>query len=449
MSATLSEKPKIKLILVDDHPIDLEMMRLYSKKAGFDFQLFCSASEALKYIDDLQQKWLMLTDITMPQVSGFDLLQTLQKKYKKANVIFVSVHKDLEYPIQALRDGALDYLVKPLDYQIFEARVSRAFDIIQTYADLEQLQGQILSGASFDSFVGQSLAIREIFQMINRVSLFSSTVLITGESGVGKEKVARAIHQRSARHDKEFVAVNCAALPDNLLESELFGHVRGAFTGAEKDSVGLFQMADQGTLFLDEIVELPLALQAKLLRVIQEKEVRPVGGKKSIKVDVRVICATHQDLQALVKAGQFREDLYYRINVIPIHIPPLRERQEDLQVLIPYFIKKLNDRWGLKKSINAASLEKLSQLSYPGNVRELENILERAYIFSTAPAIDICDFQQKTQNEDSVGTLTLKEIELQYIRKVIAQTESKEAAAKILGIGRKTLYRKEQELTLC
>lgn len=447
-------KSKVKLILVDDHTMDLEIMRLYAKKSQFDFELFRTAGEAIDYIGGItDQKWLLLTDISMPQTSGFDLLQTLKKKYDKANVIFVSGHSNLDYPVQALRDGALDYLVKPLEHQVFEARILRAFDIIETYAELEKLQGQIMAGTFFDSFVGQSPAIKEIFQLINKVSTFDSTILITGESGVGKERVARAIHQRSLRHESEFVPVNCAALPENLMEAELFGYVRGAFTGAEKDTPGLFQVAHQGTLFLDEVAELPMMLQAKLLRVLQEKEIRPVGGKKSVKIDVRVLCATHQDLSALVKAGKFREDLYYRINVIPIHIPPLRERREDLQILIPYFVNKLNERWGLKKTVTLNVLEILKAMPFPGNVRELENILERAYILSPGREISLRDFQQRAQHtrvnlseSDEMQALTLKEIELQYIRKVVSQTTTKEEAARILGIGRKTLYRKEQEL---
>jgi two-component system response regulator AtoC len=445
---------KVKLILVDDHTVDLEIMRLYAQTSQFDFELFRNADEAVDYIGNLgERKWLLLTDISMPMTSGFDLLQTLKKKYDKANVIFVSGHSDLDYPVQALRDGALDYLAKPLDQKVFEARILRAFDMINAFAELERLQGQILSGTCFDGFVGQSPAIREVFQLIRQVSVFDSTVLITGESGVGKERVARALHQGSPRHEKEFVPVNCAALPENLMEAELFGSLRGSFTGAEKDTPGLFQVAHQGTLFLDEVAELPMHLQAKLLRVLQEKEIRPVGGKRSLRVDVRVLCATHQDLQALVKAGKFREDLYYRINVIPIHIPPLRERREDLQVLIPYFMNKLNERWGLQKTITLEVFERLREMPFPGNVRELENILERAYILSPGRELSLRGFQQRAKHtkinlgdEDETQALTLKEIELQYIRKVISQAGTKEEAARILGIGRKTLYRKEQEL---
>ncbi len=444
---------QIKVFLLDDSESDLSILRLFAGKMGLETWASTSTDQALLKIRQTSGPILVISDISMPERSGFELLEILKKEAPQVSVIFVSGNQDLEYPVQAMRLGAMDYLVKPVSFDVFEARVTKAIRHIETQSELGSIKQQIFHGQSFEGFVGQSEAIKNIFSMISRIALYDSAVLITGESGVGKEKVARAIHNRSPRSKNEFVAINCAALPENLIESELFGHVKGSFTGADKDQPGLFVAADQGTLFLDEIGELPLLLQAKLLRVLQDKEVRPVGGKKAVKVDARVICATHRNLEALVREGRFREDLYFRLNVIPIHIPPLRERREDLNILIPHILDRLQDRWGVRKVLTEEAHHYLEHHPFPGNVRQLENMLERAFILSPGSQItkEVLETKQLSQSPKTLFQLTdhlpsLKEVELLYIQEILKRSPTKDQAAHVLGIGRKTLYRKEFEL---
>jgi DNA-binding NtrC family response regulator len=444
---------EVKVILVDDSESDLAILKLYASKMGLDPWTSTSTEAAIQKIRQTSGPILLISDISMPERSGFELLEILKKEAPQVSVIFVSGNQDLAYPVQAMRLGAMDYLVKPVSYDVFEARVTKGIRHIETQFELGSIKQQIFHGQSFEGFVGESAAIKNIFEMISRIALYDSAVLITGESGVGKEKVARAIHNRSPRSKHEFVAINCAALPENLIESELFGHTKGSFTGADKDSPGLFVTADQGTLFLDEVGELPLLLQAKLLRVLQDKEVRPVGGKKAVRVDARVICATHRNLETLVREGRFREDLYFRLNVIPIHIPPLRERREDLNILIPHILDRLQERWGVRKALTPDAREYLNHHPFPGNVRQLENMLERAFILAPGPQItkEVLETKQLPQGPKTLFQLTdhlpsLKEVELLYIQEILKRSSTKDQAAQVLGIGRKTLYRKEFEL---
>ena len=445
---------EMKVFLIDDSVSDLRILHLLTKKAGLDATCFSSSHEALDAAKSLEHPCLMICDINMPQMDGFELLKKIKDTDLPCHVVFVSGQTEIEFPIRAMRLGASDYLTKPLDPEIFEARILKAFENMQTSFELRRVRQQIFAGHSFESFVGGSDAIQKIYSLIMKISEYDSTVLISGESGVGKERVARSIFERSRRSKEEFIAINCASLPENLIESELFGYVKGAFTGAERDTAGLFMTANKGTLFLDEIGELPLHLQAKLLRVLQEKEIRPVGSKKSIKVDVRIICATHRNLQEMVAAKEFREDLYFRLNVIPIYIPPLRERKKDLETLVPHILSKLNQRWSLTKSLTHEAWKYLQSHSFPGNVRELENMLERAFIFSTGKMIEAKDLQTSPGSQKAVGKIfnleadlpSLKEVELSYIREILKRTPTKEEAADVLGIGRKTLYRKEFEI---
>ncbi|MBX7232468.1 MAG: sigma-54 dependent transcriptional regulator [Bdellovibrionales bacterium] len=445
---------EIKLFLLDDSDTDLALMEMYAKNCGFSFSSFTDPFVALEKIHEYPNPCLLISDISMPNLDGFEIMKRLNLSPNNCLVLFISGQRDIEFPIQAMRMGALDYIPKPINIKSFDARIRKAMENLSARYELQTVKDQIFSGRSFDTFVGQSESIKNVFSIIMRVSSFDSTVLITGESGVGKERVARAIHERSPRASKEFVAVNCASLPENLIESELFGYSKGSFTGAEKDSVGLFQVAHEGTIFLDEIAELPLHLQAKLLRVLQEKEIRPVGAKKSVKIDIRVICATHRNLEELVINRQFREDLYFRLNVIPIHVPPLRERRQDLKSLVPFFMERLNSKWGLEKSVSPELWKFFDYYNFPGNVRELENMLERAYILSRNKIISNQDLLLQPGRKAVEGTFfnldqnlpSLKEIELSYVREVIKRSQTKDEAAQTLAIGRKTLYRKEFEI---
>ncbi len=444
---------QVKVVVLDDSDSDLAILKLYAGKMGLQVWSSTSTAEALERLRSTKEPTLLISDISMPERSGFELLELLKREAPHVAVVFVSGNQDVEYPVQAMRMGALDYLVKPVSYDVFDARITKGIRHIETQYELGSIKQQIFHGQSFEGFVGESESIQNIFSMISRIALYDSAVLITGESGVGKEKVARAIHNRSPRSKNEFVAINCAALPENLIESELFGHMKGAFTGADKDQPGLFVVADHGTIFLDEVAELPLLLQAKLLRVLQDKEVRPVGGKKTIPVDVRVICATHRNLESLVREGRFREDLYFRLNVIPIHIPPLRERREDLKLLISHVLERLQERWGVRKTLSSEAIEYLERHPFPGNVRQLENMLERAFILSPGQLItkEVLETKQLSQGARTLFQLSdhlpsLKEIELLYIQEILQRSSTKDQAAHVLGIGRKTLYRKEFEL---
>ncbi len=449
------DKSQMKVFLVDDSPSDLRILELMTKRLGLNIVSFTDARLALEEAQSLDGPCLLICDISMPQMDGFELLKRIKEMDLPCSVVFVSGQTEIEFPIRAMRMGAADYLSKPLYPEVYEARILKALENMQTSFELRAIRQQIFSGHSFESFVGKSDAIQRIYSLIMKISDYDSTVLISGESGVGKERVARSIHERSKRAKEEFVAVNCASLPENLIESELFGYVKGAFTGAERDTPGLFMAANKGTLFLDEIGELPLHLQAKLLRVLQEKEVRPVGSKKSFKIDSRVICATHRNLEELVAHKQFREDLYFRLNVIPIYIPPLRDRKKDLELLVPHVLGKLNERWGLTKSLSEDAWKFLQGHAFPGNVRELENLLERSYIFASGRMITAKDLnvtpippREGTQNVFNLDSSlpSLKEIELSYIREILKRSQTKEEAADTLGIGRKTLYRKEFEI---
>ena len=447
-----------KIILIDDDITDLKIIESLCKKYSYETKSFLSSSKALEYIDtcNLNTPFLIISDINMPSIGGFDLLTILKEKYNYSSIIFVSGSENIEHPIRAMRNGASDFLLKPINPDLFEVRVKNAIEKILNQYKYELMQDNLLSGRLIKNFVGKSNEIKSIYQTVMKVSKFDSTVLISGESGVGKERIAEAIHQGSLRLKKNFIVVNCASIPENLIESELFGYLKGSFTGADRDRIGLIEESNGGTLFLDEIGELPLHLQAKLLRVLQEKSVRAVGAKVAKKIDLRVVCATHKNLSEMVKKGLFREDLYYRLNVIPITIPPLRDRKEDLEVLIPFILNKINEKWEENKIIDSESFKVLLDYNWPGNVRELENVLERAFVLSTSKKLNfdtLClENSVKTNTKQSKFSYSgdkwpsLKEIELDYISEIMSQIPTKEEAAKVLGIGRKTLYRKEEEL---
>jgi len=448
----------VELVLVDDDEMDLRLLEIFCRKAGLCYKSFLDAKKALKYVESIKTPYLLISDISMPTISGFELLLKLKGDKKDAPIVFVSGSGGVENPVRAMRDGAYDFLVKPVRYEIFEARITKAVERALEKEELLDLQDSLHEGHGIENFIGTSQVIKDIYNTVIRVARFDSTVLITGESGVGKERVARAIHIKSERSAKEFVAVNCASIPETLVESELFGYKKGAFTGANSDKIGLIEASSGGILFLDEIGEIPLHLQAKLLRVLQERVVQPVGSNTIVPVDLRVICATHRNLKDMVAKGLFREDLYYRLNVIPIHIPPLRERIEDIKVLIPYLMRKNMERWGEEKTVPKNVLEMLLKHDWPGNVRELENVLERDFVFSQQKTLSLVDFKLTEINnipssasifnlKDSDKLLSLREIELKYISEVMKRSETKDEAARVLGIGRKTLYRKEEQLT--
>jgi len=445
-----------KILVVDD---DADMRGLLSdvlESDGYRVGTAESGEKALQALAE-EQYDLVLTDLRMKGMLGTALLSEIKHRYPDTGVILMTAFGTVESAIEAMKGGAMDYLIKPVKTDDVLRTAGRAAREVQLRREVTHLRREVYKEYSFHQILGKSRPMQEVFELIRRVADSPSNLLITGESGTGKELVAKAIHYNSDRRDRPFVAVNSAAIPEQLLESELFGHMRGAFTDAKADRPGLFEEAQKGTLFLDEISELPLMLQAKLLRAIQEREIRRVGSTKSIPVDVRIIAATNLNLADEVKAKHFREDLYYRLNVIEIRLPPLRDRRDDIPLLVETFLHKCAkaNRKPLQ-GISESSLALLIDYSWPGNVRELENIIERAVTLARGEKIMPEDLPATVQgsrgdrrvlDDAAERTLPLQEVEWEYIKKILEKTGgNKYQAAQALGIDRKTLYRKLAEM---
>jgi two-component system, NtrC family, response regulator PilR len=378
-----------RLLIVDDEASIRDMLAFFFHKRGFEVLTASNFTEgqasALRSTPDL-----VLSDIKMPDGNGLDLLRKIKADSPKTPVIMITAHTSTPDAIEAMKAGAVDYIAKPFNIEELGLIVDRALGEKQLRDENVYLKQELAAKYTFANIIGKGSRMQEIFRTIERIAKVSSTVLLTGESGTGKELIARAIHYRSVRKDRKFVSINCGALPEPLLESELFGHERGSFTGAIKDKRGLFTEADNGTLFLDEISETTVTMQVKLLRAIQEKVIRKVGGNDEVSVDVRIIAATNKDLTDLVATGKFREDLFYRINVIPIALPPLRARIEDIAPLTQYFIAKICKEQKIpEKKISTEAMRLLEAYPWPGNVRELENSLERTVALEAGPVITV------------------------------------------------------------
>ena len=374
--------PTAKILVVDDEEIVCLSCRRILTEEGYEVHTCLSGQEGLSLLAE-EALDLAIIDLKMPGMDGMELLQAIKRDHPHLPVIMITGYSTVESAVEAMKSGACDYLPKPFTPNQVEMIVKKALDNRSMMLENLYLRGEVQSKYRFENIVGQCQKMQEIYRLIAKVAPTPSTVLITGESGTGKELVARAIHYHSQRKDRQFIPVDCAVLSENLLESELFGHVKGSFTGAIVTKPGLFQVADGGSLFLDEIGNISLAMQSKLLRVIQEREFTPVGGTKLKKVDIRLIAATNRDLQEKIKEGTFREDLFYRLNIVPIHLPPLRERQEDIPLLAQHFLIKYCQEMGKNpKRISPAVMEMFLRYSWPGNIRELENIIERAVIMS-------------------------------------------------------------------
>jgi two-component system response regulator HydG len=394
MSEATDSKP-IRVLVVDDEPALLRALEALFRKKGYDVVALDSPIVATQKLaqEDFD---VALLDIKMPHLSGLELLTAVKHRRPEIEVIMMTGHATVETALAAVKAGAYDYLTKPFDDVELVARsVAKAAERKALFDRNRQLESQLRDKqgvAGTEGLVGNSAPIREVVRMIEAVAYSSTTVLVTGESGTGKELVARALHARSPRKSQPFVALNCGALTETLLESELFGHVKGAFTGAQRDQKGLFDAADGGTIFLDEIGDIPLATQVRLLRVLQEGELKRVGSADSVRVDVRVIAATHRDLPKLVKAGKFREDLFYRLNVINIPLPSLRDRVEDIPLLAHHFLRRYADRLAKKvRTLTPDAIELFCGYRWPGNVRELENAIERAVVLCRSEAVTAAD----------------------------------------------------------
>ncbi len=443
-----------KILVIDDDKALCELLEEDLSRRGHSVWPVLSVIAAREILSQ-QDIDIVLTDLNMPGISGIDFCAELQRNRPDLPVVIMTAFGSLETAIAALRAGAYDFVTKPVDLDLLSISLDRALQHRHLQEKVRLLKKQVRRQLSDDEMLGESPAFQEIKQQIMRIANLDTSVLITGESGTGKELVARALHQQSQRCDEPFIAINCAALPENLLESELFGHIRGAFTDARENRKGLFVEASGGTLLLDEIAELPLALQPKLLRVLEDHKVRPLGSSKEIDCDVRVLAASHQDLTEAVAAGRFRSDLFYRLNVIELDLPPLRDRGNDVLLLALKFIQQLSQRFNkLVTGLAQPAAASLLAYHWPGNVRELRNVIERAVALTSHDQLIIEDFPNQIRKPDNevvlpaslVETgriLTLEEMERRYIRQVLDQlNNNRTLAARLLGVDRKTLYRK-------
>ena len=449
----MAQHGAIRILLVDDDRNSREALGEWLEEEGYNVIAVEDGKQAKSRLQDGIS--VIVTDLKMPRTDGLELLKFAKKKAPHIAVILVTGHGTAESAVEALKEGAFDYLIKPVKPPELVHRVRMALDKQSMAKEIAQLHLQLNEGDGLSSMIGQSQAMRDLFEKIRLIADTNSTVLIIGESGTGKELVARAIHTNSSRKLKPLLPVNCAAIPEMLIESELFGHEKGAFTGAGAKRDGLFQAACGGTLFIDEIGEMQIGLQSKLLRAIESKKVMPVGSSQEIDVDVRLVTATNRDLAQRVEQGKFREDLYYRLNVVELQLPPLRERREDIPLMVRFFIDQLaaeNNR--PVKDISAEALETLNAYDWPGNVRELRNTLESIIVLCLREQIKMDDLPPHISGAKPAQTviqpgMTMEEIEKEAIRRTLQQFDGHRAqSAESLAISVRTLHRKIKEYGL-
>ena len=442
-----------KVLVVDDERSILLLLKEALGQWGYQVTVASSAAEALGLLKS-ELFDALITDIRMPDMSGLELLREVKKQDESIEVVMMTGYPTIASAVQALKEGAYDYLSKPLILDELRHLMSRMMERKFLRGEVSTLRARLGEELTVNELIGTSVPMERVKEVIGKVAVTDSPVLIEGESGTGKELVAAAIHRLSSRAKRPFIPVNCSAIPQDLLESEFFGHVRGAFSGAVADALGLFRGADEGTIFLDEIAELSPALQVKLLRVLQEMQVRPVGSTKAYPVDVRVIAATNRDLERAMTEGTFRQDLFYRLNVVRITLPPLRERRDDIQALVSHFLRRFNRRFHREvRGIAPDALAALTAYTFPGNVRELENLIERAYAMGARDQIQIGDLPTLSKAAAAAPPVTspdtvpaLGDVERELILKALAVfKDDKEAAAKALGISRRTIYRRLKE----
>jgi DNA-binding NtrC family response regulator len=439
-----------RILVVDDEEAQRQQLAGFLEKQGFSV---ATAESGIRAMSLCQDKYfeVALIDLKMPGMDGIELLRKLKETNPEIQVIMMTAYGTVESAVEAMRLGAYHYVNKPINLDELKLNISKALERYHLLMENKYLKEQLEDKFKDVQIIGNSGAIKEVLSTVSRVARTKSTVLIRGESGTGKEMVARAIHALSDRADKRFIAISCAALPETLLESELFGYEKGAFTGAVKRKEGRFELADGGTLFLDEVGDIPLETQVKLLRVLESQEFERLGGKESLKVDVRIISASNQDLEKKINERGFREDLYYRLNVISIFIPPLRERKEDILLLVDHFIQKANQKCGRKvKGITTEVKDIILSYDWPGNVRELENVIERGVVLSRTDVIDKNDLPYfgliKSKETVTSSSLSLKDVEKNQILNVLKMNDwSLIKSAEILGIHRNTLRLKMKE----
>ena len=452
-------KTKKRILVVDDEVKMLRVLELQLQTAGYEVVKANAAEVGLKLIEGAEDEpfALAMTDLRMPGMDGLTFLKKARDLAPHTPVIVMTAFGTVETAVEAMKAGASDYLLKPFSLEDMMITIEKVLELHALRAENKELKAQLTRQYDFGQIIGHGEKMRDVFETAKRVAAARATVLLGGESGTGKGMLARAIHLNSPRADAPFVKITCSAIPENLMESELFGYEKGAFTGAMKSHAGKFEQADSGTAFLDEIGDVPPAIQVKLLRVLQEREFERLGGSKTIEVDVRIIAATNQDLRAALEQGTFREDLYYRLNVVPINLPPLRERREDIPYLVDRFIERFSsDTGGRVQGIAPAALDKLRSYHWPGNVRELENIIQRSMVLATDEILQPDDIQLDLQRSP-VGTsgngvgflpdgMTLDQYEQELIREAMRRSDdNKSQAARLLGLTRNALrYRLSQ-----
>jgi two-component system response regulator HydG len=442
-----------RVLVVDDEEAMCRLLEAGLTARGFQVRWFTSPRQALDCLDT-EEFDVILTDLNMDGMSGLELCRELLDRKPHLPVTVLTAHGSFDSAVAAIRAGAYDFITKPPDLDALELALRRAVQHKSLRGEVKRLREAVQATQQLEGLLGQSPVMKHLFDLIERLAPTTSNVLLTGESGTGKELVAHALHARGPRRDKPFVVLNCAAVPEALLESELFGHKKGSFTDARQDRVGLFAQADGGTLFLDEVGEMPLALQPKLLRALQERKVRPLGSTVEVPIDVRIVAATNRELEAEVEAGRFREDLFFRLNVIPLELPPLRARASDVLLLAQHFVEKYAAQTGKPvEGISAKACEKLLAYTWPGNVRELQNCLERAVALTRFDRVSVEDLPERVRKyksshvviaaDDPSELVTLEVVERRYIERVLeGVNRNMSKAARILGIDRTTLYRK-------
>jgi len=438
----------VSILIVDDEDATRQLCRDIASEIGLEVRTAATTDEALEILEQSPVD-IVVTDLKVPELGGIELLKHIRTNQPNTSVMMLTQYGTIETAVAATQLGAKDYVTKPFHLQELRTKIERLVQSAELDHENRILREQLRTRPGFGGLIGVSAKMQRVYKMIEKVSQHKHPVLILGESGTGKELVARSIHFLGIRQNKPFVPVDCSGLVATLIESELFGHVKGAFTGAQHARTGLLEAGNGGTVFLDEIGDLPLELQSKLLRVLQEREVRPVGAVERVRIDLRIIAATNRDLESAARTGAFRQDLYFRLNVVQIKLPPLRERKSDLPLLVNSFLEKFGDPERPIRTISEDAMRRLMAYDWPGNVRELENAVERAVALGSGPILHIGDLPSNLQQDSNEKTLdsneltTIEEMERRFILRALRETNGdKLAAARLLGIGKTTLYRK-------
>lgn len=444
----------MNILIVDDDPPTRELCGEVAKECGLQVCTAGSAEEAVEILEQFPCD-ILLTDFKLPKTSGIELLKRVREQYPHIAVLVLTQYGTIPSAIEATRLGAVDYVTKPFHVEELKTRLQRAAHDVELNQENSLLREQLRTRPGFGALIGMTAKMERVFKMIRKVAASDYPVLILGESGTGKELVARSIHFSGARREKPFVPVDCASLTPTLIESELFGYVKGAFTGAFHPKQGLLEAANGGTLFLDEIGEIPVDMQAKFLRALQEREIKPVGATERRPINVRVIAATHRELEQAIRNGQFRQDLYFRLNVVQIKLPPLRERKSDIPLLAAYFLEKFCDPQEPPRTLSNDAMQRLMAYDWPGNVRELENAIERAVALGSGPILHVGDlpsnllYPSGERFPEPSELLPLEELERRAILRTLRETGGdKLATARLLGIGKTTLYRKLKQYNM-